>query len=305
MNKIDKTLLAEIADMHSVPQGSFNIRKNGKSEACNSTAEIEIIPKTNKNGIDIIVKPNVKNRSVHIPVLVTLGGFNDMVYNDFYIGKNANVTIVAGCGIHNASNQPSSHSGKHTFHLSKNSHVNYIEKHLGLGNSNGGKILNPTTKIIMEEAATFVMQTYQLGGVTYSNRTTIAKLKENAKLDISEKILTTETQEAYTKFSCYLQGKNSSVNITSRSVAKDNSKQRFLSDIIGENECFGHVACDAIMIGNAQVISIPKINAKSTNASLIHEAAIGKIAGDQIIKLMTLGLSQEEAEELIIKGYLK
>ncbi len=305
MNKVDKELLTQITNLHEVPQGIYNIRKNGESIGRHSDSEVEIISKTDKSGIDITVQANVKNRSIHIPVIVTMGGFNDLVYNDFYIGENAEIIIVAGCGIHNTSNNPSSHNGIHTFHLGKGSKVKYIEKHLGIGKQETGKILNPITKIYMDETSEFEMETFQLGGVTYSNRVTTARLKAKAKLNITEKILTTENQTAITRFTANLIGANSSINIISRSVAKNQSKQKFLSNIIGKNECFGHVECDGILLDNATIESTPKILAKDVNARLVHEAAIGKIAGDQILKLKTLGLTNEEAEELIIRGYLK
>lgn len=304
MNKIDKDLLLQIADMHKIPEGSYNIRKNGQSILRQSNADIEIVSKTDKSGIDIIVKPNVKNKSVHIPVIITQGNLTELVYNDFYIGENADVTIVAGCGIHNPTDNKSEHDGLHTFHLSKNSKVKYIEKHLGIGNK-GDKVLNPETKIFMDKNSFFEMETIQLGGVSSANRKTYAKLKDNAKLLIKERILTTENQTAKTNFKVELIGKNSSVDVLSRSVAKDNSWQEFNSNIIGSNECFGHVECDGIIVNNAQIVSTPKINAKNVNASLVHEAAIGKIAGEQIIKLLSLGLTEQEAEDLIIKGYLQ
>ena len=294
MNKIDKELLSQIADLHSIPEGAYNIRKNGEALSRNSTADIEIIPKKDKSGIDIIVKPNVKNKSVHIPVIITMGGVNDLVYNDFYIGENADVTIVAGCGIHNTTSTKSEHNGIHSFHLDKNCNVVYIEKHLGLGNDKSEKILNPVTKIVMKENSNFVMETTQLGGVSSSVRTTKAKLYDNAKLVIKEKILTTASQSAITKFDVQLIGANSSVDVMSRSVAKDNSYQ-----------CFGHVACDGILVDNARIDSTPKIICENVNATLVHEAAIGKIAGEQLTKLMTLGLTEQEAEDLIIKGFLK
>ncbi len=305
MNKIEKDLLKEIADLHSIPEGAYSIRKNGESFQKNSTAEIEIVPKTDKKGINIIVKPNVKGKSVHIPVIVTVGGLTDLVYNDFYIGENSEVTIVAGCGLHNTTNKNSEHNGIHSFHLGKGCVVNYIEKHLGSGNGSGGKVLNPVTKIVMKENSTFTMETTQLGGVTSSVRTTKAKLHENAKLVIKEKILTTEKQFADTKFDVDLIGKNSSVEVISRSVAKDNSYQNFYSKIKGKNACFGHVSCDGILVDNARIDSTPKIVCENVEATLIHEAAIGKIAGEQLTKLMTLGLTEQEAEDLIIKGFLK
>ena len=303
MNKIDKDLLLQIADIHKVPAGSYNIRKNGESISCSSTDEIEIMPKKDKNGIDIIIKPNVINKSVHIPVIITMGNFTDLVYNDFYIGENSDVTIVAGCGIHNPTNNASQHNGIHSFHLEKNCRVKYVEKHLGIGNK-GDKILNPVTKIVMQENSYFEMETVQLGGVSYSKRNTTAKLKDNAKLIIKERILTSNKETAITNFKVELVGKNSSVNVLSRSVAKDNSKQTFNSNVIGSNECFGHVECDGILIDNAVITSTPKIQAKNKDASLVHEAAIGKLSGEQILKLLSLGLTKEEAENLIIKGFL-
>lgn len=305
MDKIDKELLAQIADLHKIPNGAYNIRKNGKALSRNSTSDIEIVPKSDKSGIDIIVKPNVKNKSVHIPVIITEGGIDDLVYNDFYIGENAQVTIVAGCGIHNVSTNKSQHDGIHTFHLGANSNVLYIEKHLGLGDGVGEKVLNPVTKIDMKPNSNFVMETTQLGGVSSSVRSTKARLGDNAKLVIKEKIMTSNTQTATTKFDVELVGANSSVDVVSRSVAKDNSYQCFYSKVKGKNNCFGHVSCDGILVGNARIDSTPKIVCENVNATLVHEAAIGKIAGDQITKLMTLGLNYEEAENLIIKGFLK
>lgn len=305
MNEVDKELLKEIADMHSVPQGSFNIRKNGESIARNSTKDIEIVPKKDKSGIDIIVKEGVKNKSVHIPVIITVGNLNDLVYNDFYIGKDADVLIVAGCGIHNPTDQKSQHDGIHTFHLEENCKVRYIEKHLGVGKGQGDKVLNPTTVVEMKDGSDFEMETIQLGGVSYSNRKTNAFLGNDAKLVIKEKILTSDKQKAITTFNVVLKGKNSSVEVVSRSVAKGKSRQKFVSNLKGQNECFGHVECDGIILDNAQIESVPKIVAQNINATLVHEAAIGKIAGDQLVKLQTLGLSEEEAQNQIIKGFLK
>lgn len=305
LTQIDKDLLKQVADMHSVPQGSFNIRKNGQSVNRKSDDEVTILPKKDKSGIDIIIKEGVKNKSVHIPVIITVGDFNDLVYNDFYIGKGAEVLIVAGCGIHNPSDKRSEHDGIHTFHLEENCKVKYIEKHLGIGNNQGEKVLNPTTEIFMKNGSEFEMETIQLGGVSYSDRKTNAYLDDDTKLIIKEKILTSEKQVAKTVFNVILEGKNSSVEVISRSVAKDKSKQKFISNIKGKNECFGHVECDGIILDKAQIESVPKIVAQNINATLIHEAAIGKIAGDQIVKLQTLGLSEEEAQTQIIKGFLK
>ncbi len=303
-NKIESDLLAQVADIHKVPLGAYNIRKNGEGIARNSTSEIEIIQKKDKPGIDIIVKPNVVGKSIHIPVIITTGNIHDLVYNDFYIGENSDVLIVAGCGIHNDNQNPSEHNGIHSFHLGKNCKVKYIEKHLGLG-SGAEKILNPTTSITMEENSSFEMETVQLGGVSSSVRKTKATLKDGAHLVIIEKIKTDGTQTASTDFVVNLNGKNCSAKITSRSVASDNSFQKFDSKIVGNNSCFGHIECDGLLSGNARIVSIPQIDAKNSNAQLVHEATIGKIANEQLIKLSTLGLSEKEAEELIIKAYLK
>lgn len=303
-NKIESDLLAQVADIHKVPLGAYNIRKNGEGIARSSTSEIEIIQKKDKPGIDIIVKPNVVGKSIHIPVIITTGNIHDLVYNDFYIGENSDVLIVAGCGIHNDNQNSSEHNGIHSFHLGKNCKVKYIEKHLGLG-SGAEKILNPTTSITMEENSSFEMETVQLGGVSSSVRKTKATLKDGAHLVIIEKIKTDGIQTASTDFVVNLNGKNCSAKITSRSVASDNSFQKFDSKIVGNNSCFGHIECDGLLSGNARIVSIPQIDAKNSNAQLVHEATIGKIANEQLIKLSTLGLSEKEAEELIIKAYLK
>ena len=304
MNNIEKKLLEKIADLHSIPSGAFNLRKNGQAVERQSTKDIDIVPKKNKSGIDIIVHPNVKNKSIHIPVIITVGGLNDLVYNDFYIGENCDVVIVAGCGIHNKTCNTSSHNGIHSFHIGKNSKVKYIERHIGEGEGSGGKILNPVTRIYQKENSVMELETSQLSGVTYSLRKTYAKLEDKAKLIIHENILTTENQTAKTQFKVDLIGEHSSVEVVSHSVAKDNSYQEVKSDLIGKNECFGHVECDGILLDKARIISIPKIDAIDNNASLVHEAAIGKIAGDELIKLMTLGLTQKEAEDYIIQGFL-
>ena len=304
MDKIDKMLLEKVSDLHKISLGAFNIRKNGQVLDRKATKEIEIVPKKNKSGIDIIVKPNVKNKAVHIPVIITAGGLNDLVYNDFYIGKNADVTIVAGCGIHNTTSETSTHNGIHSFHLAENSHVKYIERHVGEGNGKGGKILNPTTKIYQKENSFMEIETLQLGGVTSSVRKAFASLGENAQLNIQENILTESNETATTLFKVTLKGKKSKVEVVSHSVAKGESYQEFKSDLIGKEECFGHVECDGILLNNARIVSVPMIDALSSEASLVHEAAIGKIAGDELIKLMTLGLSEKEAEDVIIKGFL-
>ena len=303
MNKIDKELLAKIADLHSTPEGSYNIRKNGQSVERKTTPEIDIITKKDKPGIDIIVKPNVRGKSVHIPVIITQTGLTESVYNDFFVGENADVVIVAGCGIHNPGTEKSEHDGIHRFFVKSGAKVKYIERHYGFGKK-ADKILSPSTQVFLEDGAEMQMETHQIGGVSHAIRKTKATLKENAKLVINEKILTEENQTAETHFDVKLVGKNSSVQVVSRSVAKGKSYQKFVSNIVGENECFGHVECDAILLDGARVVSVPKIDAKTSDASLVHEAAIGKIAGDELIKLQSLGLSQEEAENVIINGYL-
>lgn len=304
MNNLEQKLFEKLTDLHKVPSGAFNLRKNGQAEARVSTKEIDIVPKQDKSGIDIIVKPNVVGKSIHIPVIITVGGLSDLVYNDFYIGENSDVVIVAGCGIHNATCKTSVHNGIHSFHLGKNSKVKYIERHIGEGEGSGGKVLNPVTDITLKEGSEMVMDTTQLGGVTSTVRKTKAKIYDRAKLTVQENVLTTDEQTAKTEFKVTLLGKGSGVEVVSHSVARDNSVQEFKSDVIGKNECFGHVECDGILLDNARIISQPKVDAVCKDAALVHEAAIGKIAGDELVKLMTLGLSQKEAEEVIIQGFL-
>ena len=305
LDKVEKNLLKAIADIEKTPMGAYNIRENGKGIARNTTANIDIVTKKDKPGIDIIIKPNTKNESVHIPVILTQGGFNDLVYNDFYIGENADVVIVAGCGIHNNSCDTSEHDGIHTFHLAKGAKVKYIEKHYGEGNGTGGKILNPQTILYLEEGSSLEMESVQIKGVTSTIRETKGELGANTNLVITERIMTTDNQTAKTVFDVNLNGENSSVHVASRSIARDNSTQEFISNVNGNTKCFGHVECDAIIMDKAKVISTPKIVANDIEASLIHEAAIGKIAGEQIIKLMSLGLTEAEAEEQIINGFLR
>lgn len=304
MDEISKQLLKQVADLDSMPHGAYNFRINGKSEARHSTDEIEIKSKQDKPGIDIIIKPNTIKKSVHIPVMLSQEGLNDMVYNDFYVGENCDVTIVAGCGIYNCSSKLSEHDGIHTFHIGKNAKVKYIEKHLGIGTENAEKVLNPTTKVYMKDNSFMEMETTQIKGVTYADRKTFATLGNNAKLVIKEKILTTESQIAKTNFKVKLNGKKSSTEVLSRSVARDNSKQTFKSTIEGNNECFGHVECDGIVLDKGKIVSIPEIKANNIESTLIHEAAIGKIASDEIVKLQTLGLTEKEAENTIIASFM-
>lgn len=305
IDAIQKDLLEKIADLHEVPQGAYNIRANGTSAGRNTTANIDIVTKTDKPGIDIIIKPGTKNESVHIPVVISQTGHSEMVYNDFYIGEDADVTIVAGCGIHNTGDSESKHDGIHTFFVGKNAKIRYVEKHYGEGDGNGKNVMNPTTVVNMEENSYMEMDTVQIKGVDSTDRLTAAKLAKGATLIVSEKLMTHGQQSATTKFEVDLDGENSSTHVISRSVARDESQQLFLSNVNGNNACSGHTECDAIVMDKAVVSAIPQIKANHTDASLIHEAAIGKIAGEQLIKLMTLGLTEKQAEEQIINGFLK
>lgn len=305
LNKIDKDLLKTISDLHDIPSGAYNIRKDGKLVSRANSANIDIVSKTDKPGIDIIIKPGTKNESVHIPVIVSEAGLKDLVYNDFYIGKDCDITIVAGCGIACAGTDDEGHDGIHSFHIDKNAKVKYVEKHFATGKGSGKRVLNPVTYIELDDGAQMIMETVQIGGVTSSIRTTNAVLDKNSKLEISEKIMTSGDEYAETIFNVDLNGKDCSTHVVSRSVAKDDSKQVFKSMVNGNNKCFGHTECDAIVMDRAVVVAKPEITAKVSDASLIHEAAIGKIAGEQIIKLQTLGLTEKQAEETIIKGFLK
>ena len=282
-----------------------HIRSNGKLESRNTTANIDIVTKKDKPGIDIIIKPHTKNESVHIPVILSQSGLNDMVYNDFYIGEGADVVIVAGCGIHNCGTDTSEHDGIHTFFIGKDAKVKYIEKHYGEGDGTGEKILNPTTIVHIDEGGYMEMETTQIKGVDSTIRDTSADLKDGATLVIREKIMTHGNQTAETNFKVELNGEDSSANVISRSVAKGNSRQVYNSRICGNNKCYGHTECDAILMDNGKVNAIPALEANDLDASLIHEAAIGKIAGEQLIKLMTLGLTEKEAEEQIVNGFMK
>lgn len=305
MDAIQKNLLEQVAGLHEIPAGAYNIRANGEGAGRNTTANIDIVTKEDKPGIDIIIKPNTKNESVHIPVLLSQSGLKETVYNDFYIGENADVTIIAGCGIHNGGDSASEHDGIHSFFIGKNARVKYVEKHYGTGEGTGERIMNPTTIADIKEGGYMEMDTVQIKGVDSTKRFTKAVLGDHATLVIKEKIMTHGKQIAETDFEVNLDGENSSTNVISRSVAKDKSYQLFCSKINGNNKCAGHTECDAIIMDNATVRAVPEITANHIDASLIHEAAIGKIAGEQIVKLMTLGLTEAEAENQIINGFLK
>ena len=305
MDKIQAELLQQVAGIHEVPQGAYSLRINGQLHGKNSSENITIEKKEDKPGIDIYIKPGTKKESVHIPVILSQTGIQELVYNDFHIGEDCDVTIVAGCGIHNGGSATSEHSGIHAFYLAKNAKVKYIEKHYGEGDGNGKNVMNPTTVIELGEGSYLEMEAAQIKGVDSSVRKTTAKIGADAKLVIREKIMTHGSQHADTYFEVDLDGENAGTHVVSRSIAKDRSTQCFVSKINGNNKCSGHTECDAIIMDDASVSAIPEITANHVEASLIHEAAIGKIAGEQLIKLMTLGLTEKEAEEQIINGFLK
>ena len=307
MDAIEKDLLLQIADLHGVPEGAYNIRGNSQSLGRNTTANIDIVNRTDgKQGIDIFIKPNTKKESLHIPVIISKAGLQEVVYNDFYVGDGADVVIVAGCGIHNCGGveMESRHDGVHTFHIGKNAKVKYVEKHYGSGDGLGKKIMNPETVIYIEESGCLEMETTQIKGVDSSNRITKAELKTDARLVVKEKLYTHGEQVVNTDFVIEMNGENCSADIMSRSVAADKSRQNFVSTMNGNAPCKGHTECDAIIMDDASVTAAPCLSANNVDAELIHEAAIGKIAGEQLTKLMTLGLSEKEAEEQIIKGFL-
>ena len=304
MNNIESGLLKEVAGSDTF-EGAYNIRKDGQGVERKVTENINIVTKKDKSGIDIYVKENTKNEFVHIPVIITQSGLTDVVYNDFYIGKNAKVFIIAGCGIHNDHHKDSTHNGIHRFFLEEGAYVKYVEKHYGEGNGDGKRILNPVTEVYLKDGSVLEMDSVQIKGVDSTDRVTKGELGANTNLIVTEKIMTHGNQYAKTTFDVTLNGENSSTHVTSRSVAVDNSKQKFISKVYGNSKCFAHVECDAIIKDNASVSATPEVNDNNVDANLIHEAAIGKIAGEQLIKLMTLGLTEKEAEEEIIKGFLK
>ena len=304
MDAIEKRLLHEVADLDTLPVGAYNIRENGKLGGRSTTANIDIVTKSDKPGIDIIIKPGTVGESVHIPVILSQSGLRDMVYNDFYIGENCDVVIIAGCGIHNGGCGTSQHDGIHTFYVARGAHVKYVEKHYGEGSGSGKRLMNPTTVVHIAEGGFMEMETTQISGIDDTLRRTTADLAADAKLVIREKIMTTGVQNAKTDFSVDMNGAGCSADVVSRSVAKDESRQEFVSLINGNAACTGHTECDAIIMDNGRVLASPQLAANNIDASLIHEAAIGKIAGEQLIKLMTLGLSEKEAEEQIVAGFL-
>ena len=305
IDEIQKRILEEVADLHEVPEGAYNIRANSKMAGRNTTANIDIINKEDGSGIDIRIKPGTVNESVHIPVVLSESGIKETVYNDFYIGEGSDVVIVAGCGIHNCGNQDSQHDGIHRFFVGKNAKVKYVEKHYGEGDGSGKRILNPVTEVYMEEGSSMEMEMVQIKGVDSTNRDTIAKLDAGASMVIRERLMTHGDQSAISTYTVELNGEGASADVISRSVAKDHSYQKFDSKLTGNAPCSGHTECDAIIMDKARILAVPQLEANDLDSALIHEAAIGKIAGEQIIKLMTLGLSEEQAEEHIINGFLK
>ena len=305
MDQIQQRLLEEVADLHEVPAGAYNIRANGQMASRNVTANIDIVNKEDGTGIDIKIKPGTKRESVHIPVVLSQSGLKEMVYNDFYIGDDCDVTIVAGCGIHNSGSADSEHDGIHRFYIGKNAKIKYVEKHYGAGDGKGKRILNPVTEVYMEAGSTMEMEMVQIKGVDSTDRVTKAELAENAKLLVRERLMTHGNQTAISNYEVKLNGEGASTDVVSRSVAKDSSYQKFDSLILGNAACTGHTECDAIIMDDARILAVPQLEANHIDAALIHEAAIGKIAGEQLIKLMTLGLTASEAEEQIINGFLK
>lgn len=305
VDKIQMRLLEEVADLHEVPAGAYNIRANGRLAGRVNSSNIEIVTKEDGTGIDIHIKPGTKRESVHIPVVLSQSGLNEKVFNDFYIGEDADVVIVAGCGIHNGGDQDSEHDGIHRFFIGRNAKVKYVEKHYGEGDGTGKRILNPGTEVTMDENSYMEMEMVQIKGVDSTERNTTADLAKGAKLVIRERLLTHGVQNAVSGFVVNLNGDDSSANVISRSVAKGDSTQTFIAEINGNAKCAGHSECDAIIMGNAKISAIPKITANHGDAALIHEAAIGKIAGEQLVKLMTLGLTEAEAESQIVNGFLK
>ncbi len=305
MDAIQKRILMEVAGLESTPHGAYNIRANGETSARSTTANIDIVSKEDGSGIDIYIKPGTVNESMHIPVILSESGLKEVVYNDFHIGENCDVVIVAGCGIHNCGDQDSEHDGIHRFFVGENAKVKYVEKHYAEGDGSGKRILNPVTEVTMEANSSMEMEMVQIKGVDSTDRVTRADLAAGASLVVRERLMTHGDQVAISSYFVNLNGEGASTDVVSRSVARDNSYQKFDSKITGNASCSGHTECDAIIMDQARILAIPQLEANHIDSALIHEAAIGKIAGEQIIKLMTLGLTEAEAEEQIINGFLK
>ena len=305
MDEMQKHLLKEVAALDALPVGAYNIRSNGKSAARNTTAEIDIVTKEDKQGIDVIIKPGTKNKSVHIPVIISQTVLKELVYNDFFVGEDCDVTIIAGCGISNCGGEDSEHDGVHSFFVKKNSRVKYIEKHYGEGTGRGKRLMNPSTVVELGENSTMEMETSQIGGIDDTVRITRAKLEENASLIVHDKILTEGDQKAKAELAVQLNGDGSTCDMISRGVARGQSRQEVVISIDGNAACSGHAECDSIIMEKGVIVATPRLTATNVDAALIHEAAIGKIAGEQLTKLMTMGLDEKEAEEMIIRGFLQ
>ena len=304
LSEIEKRIIMEVADLHTVPMGAYNFRVNSGLAGRNTTANIDIISKENGSGIDVRIRPGTKNESIHIPVVLSESGITETVYNDFYVGEDCDVIIVAGCGIDNCGGQDSEHDGIHRFFVEKNAKVRYVEKHYGSGDGAGKRILNPVTEVYLQEGSTMEMEMVQIKGVDSTERTTVAELGAGASLVVRERLMTHGEQQALSVYKVTLAGEGSSADVVSRSVARDRSYQKFDACIIGSAPCKGHTECDSIIMDQGTILAVPSLEARHVDAALVHEAAIGKIAGEQIVKLMTLGLDEHEAEEEIINGFL-
>ena len=304
IDPIQMHLLEELTGLHEIPVGAYNIRSNGKGIARGSSANIEIEPRDDGQGINIRIKPGTKHESVHIPVVMSEAGLTDVVYNDFYIGEGADVTIIAGCGIHNGGNKDSQHDGIHRFFIGENARIRYVEKHYGEGEGTGTRVLNPVTEVYLGENSVFTLDTAQIKGVDSTVRENNVYLEANSKLYVIEKLMTHGNQEATSNMMVEMNGEGSSAQIVSRSVAKGSSRQIFHPRAVGKNLCHAHVQCDSIIMDHAEVSSIPEINAKHVDAAIIHEAAIGRINDEQLVKLRTLGMTEEEAEGVIVENFL-
>ena len=305
MDAVQQRLMEEVADLHDIPEGAYNLRANGESVGRQSTANIEIVSKTEVSGIDIHIKSGTVRESVHIPVVLSESGLKETVYNDFYVGEDCDVLIVAGCGIDNCGTQDSQHDGIHRFHIGKRSKVRYVEKHYGSGDGSGKRLLNPVTEVYMDEDSAMEMEMVQIKGVDSTERKTVAVLQAGAKLTVQERLMTHGQQTAFSVYQVRLEGDGSAADVVSRSVARDQSCQKLDMCIVGNAACSGHTECDSIIMDSGRILAVPSLEANSVDAALVHEAAIGKIAGEQLIKLMTLGLTEQEAEAQIISGFLK
>ena len=304
LDEVQKRLIREVADLHEVPMGAYNFRVNSGLAGRNTTANIDIVSKPDGSGIDITIRPGTVHESVHIPVVLSESGLKETVYNDFHVGADSDVVIVAGCGIDNCGTQDSEHDGIHRFYLEKGAKVKYVEKHYGSGDGLGRRILNPVTEVYLDEDSSMEMEMVQIRGVDSTERTTVAELKRGAHLVVRERLMTHGEQRALSVYKVALNGENSSADVVSRSIARDRSYQKLDACIIGNAPCKGHTECDSIIMDEGTILAVPSLEARHVDASLVHEAAIGKIAGEQLVKLMTLGLTEQQAEEEIINGFL-